>query len=78
MNAEYEIAYNAHNAALAVYDIALAAYRAGKIGDAEFLAARAVKVEADKAFDVAFEIASNLPEETEAEAADETQTAFAF
>lgn len=60
----YEAAIAAHNEALAIYNAALVAFRAG--GSYEALAAaQADKKIADAAFDEAFEIAANLPEEVE-------------
>jgi len=51
---EYQKACAEHSKALKAYGAAARAYRERKICDAEFLAARAVKVDADKAFDVAY------------------------
>jgi hypothetical protein len=67
----YEIACAAHNEALASYNVAVTAFRAGGSFEA-FAAAKAEKLAADAAFDVAFEIASNLPEEV-AEEVENTQ-----
>lgn len=53
-SAEYIQAIKDHNAALAVFGPIQAAYRARKIGDAEYLAGRKVMEEANKAFDLAF------------------------
>jgi len=47
-SAEYEQATEAHSKALKEYEAAVKAYRAGKIDDAKFLAARAEKAKADR------------------------------
>jgi hypothetical protein len=49
----YEVAHANFNAASKAFREAQIAYRARKINDAEFLAARDVFVSADKAFDAA-------------------------
>ena len=51
---EYRAAIESHNVALRAFQKVRDAYRAMKVGDAEFLAARAAKEVADAAFDVAF------------------------
>jgi hypothetical protein len=73
----YEAAIEAHNAALTTFAAIRADYFAGKVSDADFLAARAVKVAADAAFDVAFEVAANEPEAVAAEVADDQGELFA-
>lgn len=50
----YLAAIDAHNAAQAAFGEVRDLYRAGKVGDATFLAARAEMRKADEAFDVAF------------------------
>ena len=50
----YQSALLAHSAALRVYHKVRDGYRAGAVADAEFLAARGIKVIADEAFDAAF------------------------
>jgi hypothetical protein len=62
----YETALATSAAANAAYRAALADYRAMKIGDAEFLAAKAIHNAAQAAFDIAFEAAQNEPEEVAA------------
>jgi hypothetical protein len=57
----YEVAIEAHNEAVSLYNAALVAFRSGGSFEA-FAAAQATKKIADAAFDVAFEIAANLPE----------------
>lgn len=52
--AEYAAALEAARAAARTFAAVTADYRARKIGDAEYLAARAVSKAADEAFDVAF------------------------
>jgi hypothetical protein len=75
MNSEaYETAREVHTVAIRAYNVALAAYRALEINDAEFFAARAIKVAADKAFDVAFEIEVSRQEVAE-EVIEETNEA---
>jgi hypothetical protein len=51
---EYLTAYKAHNAALAAYEKAIAAFRAKLISFDEFGAAQATKKIADAAFDAAW------------------------
>jgi hypothetical protein len=58
MKTEYEKALAVHSAAIAAYVIAVAAYRARTIGDAQYLAARKLKAEADVVFDAAYAVAS--------------------
>lgn len=53
---EYVAAVAAHDAALALYYVARAAYHDMKIDDEEFLKARAEKVKADELFDRAFDL----------------------
>lgn len=62
---EYENALAAANAASATFAKVAADYRAMKIGDAEFLAARAVYDAANAAFDVAFAAARDAGEDAE-------------
>jgi hypothetical protein len=50
----YEAALVAHDDALGIFEPVRDAYRAGEIGDAEFLAARAAMTKADAAFGIAF------------------------
>lgn len=50
----YQEAKAEMDAAFAVYDVAVKAYRAREIGDAEFLAARAIYKTAEAKFDEAF------------------------
>lgn len=57
MNDKYQAACDVHKTAAAKFDIARTAYRALKIGDAEFLAAKKEYDAATKAYDVAFETA---------------------
>jgi hypothetical protein len=57
----YEAAIEAHNEAIAIYNAALVAFRAGG-SFGSFAAAQATKKVADAAFDAAFELAANLPE----------------
>ena len=52
--AEYAAALEAARAAARAFAAVTADYRARKIGDAEYLAARKIAKEADDAFDVAF------------------------
>ena len=59
---EYLAALKAHDKALAAYQAACQAYRAQSIGDAEFMAACALRKAADKAFDAAFAIAAGWVE----------------
>ncbi|MGH7176649.1 MAG: hypothetical protein ACREJC_04650 [Tepidisphaeraceae bacterium] len=68
-DAAYRTAVEAHNEAVRAYQAMAANYRAGKIGDKEFLAAKAVKNEADGRFDAAFAAAQKqgVPEEPGAE-----------
>jgi len=54
MTAEYSIALEASRTACAKYAATLADYRSGKVGDAEYLAARVEFLESEKAFDAAF------------------------
>lgn len=56
LSPEYAAAIAAHNSALAKYRKAVDAYRAKLIGDGEFLYARGLRVKADEAFDLAFEL----------------------
>jgi len=56
MTAEYELAMTAIRKATAKYNEASKAYRAGTIGDDEFLAAMKTYKEAEKVFDAAFAI----------------------
>ena len=74
--ANYEVAIETHNAAVAVYNEVLSAYRAMTIGHDEYLAARAIKVAADAAFDAAFALVADLPEEEEVEAFEDAQLAL--
>ena len=55
-SAEYLAAYDAHNFAIGVFQTEQIAYRAGVIGDADFLAARAVYMGACAAYDAAYAI----------------------
>lgn len=54
-SAKYEAACEAHRTAALKFNKAQVAYRTRKIGDAEFLAARAEFMDATKAFDLAFD-----------------------
>jgi len=54
-SAEYAKALELSRVASGAYRIAAAAYRAGMIGDEEYLKARAIFEKANAAFDVAFE-----------------------
>jgi hypothetical protein len=54
MTKEYEIACKAHSDAAAIFLTAQKAYRARRIGDAEFLQALAIFKIANTAFDAAF------------------------
>jgi len=54
MTAEYELALTAVREATRKFEAVRTAYRNGSIGDAEFLAAKAVYDEADKAYELAF------------------------
>ena len=54
MTTEYAAAIAAHNAAFAKFDAVRTAYRARKVGDAEFLAAKKAYEVATKAYDAAF------------------------
>jgi len=58
INADYQAALLAHDAAFAKYRVVRDAYRARTVGDAEFLAARAEYDAATEAFDVAFAAAN--------------------
>ena len=59
LSSEYLAAIEAHNTALRVYQVACDAYHALKIGDAEFIAAKEIKLAADAAFDAAFAAEEN-------------------
>ena len=77
MSPEYKAAYEAHNAALAAYEAVVSAYRAKKIDDAEFFAAREIKVAADAAFDAAWLAESEREDDAEAAVeADDSQLAL--
>jgi hypothetical protein len=54
MSNEYATALAAHNAAFAKFDAVRTAYRALKVGDAEFLAAKNEYDAATKAYDAAY------------------------
>ena len=56
---EYTAAIKANNAAIAAYNNAVTLYRSMKIGDAEFLQAKAAYKAAVDAFDVAFDAEMN-------------------
>ena len=56
MTKAYEEALNAHSSAFHAFDAIRNEYRAGKISDAEFLAARKVYDEATKVYDAAFAV----------------------
>lgn len=56
MTAEYEAALEAVRAASRAYNVAVHAYRAGDMADADYLAARATLKAAEAAFDAAFDI----------------------
>jgi len=66
VSAQYEQALKTVNKAQQEYEQAAKAYRAGKIDDDKFMAARKAKAQADKAFDEAFEAESNREEEDSA------------
>ncbi len=51
---EYLAALETSNIAIRAYDVAVKAYRAGKMDDKTYLAARKVYNESVKAFDLAF------------------------
>jgi hypothetical protein len=78
----YEIATAKHNEAIAIFYAARAKFFAikgiaSKADFAEFAAAQAAYKNATAEFDVAYEIAANLPEEVEeVEAEDDTQLAL--
>jgi hypothetical protein len=78
----YEIAYEAHNEATAIFLAAQAKFRglpgiATDADFAEFAAAQAAFKVATAEFDIAYEIAANLPEEVEeVSAEDDTQLAL--
>ena len=61
---EYKRARKIHAEALQRYHIKVGQYRRREISDNEYLTARAAKVEADKAFDRAFEIEMNGGQES--------------
>lgn len=73
LSKEYELAIKIHDAALRIYQGKVWEYRARTIGDEEYLAARAVKVEADAAFDVAFELEQDWGQEPVEEDAPDDQ-----
>jgi hypothetical protein len=54
VSADYELALNAVREATRKYKAVCQSYRAGEIGDDEFLAARSEYKEAEKVFDAAF------------------------
>jgi hypothetical protein len=62
MSKEYAAALEAHNAAYAKFDAIRSEYRARKVGDAEFLAARAEYVAATAIYDEAFAAEASLAE----------------
>jgi len=55
---DYEVAFEAHNAAYKIYDAARLAYRAREIEDAEFVAARQAFDSATALYDAAFDAAA--------------------
>jgi hypothetical protein len=61
---EYEAAVNMANAASKAYGVAVAAYRARTIGDAEYLKAHKIYMAAEAEFDVAFAKEVTLSEES--------------
>lgn len=68
MTKEYEAAIAAHNAAIKVYEAALAKFRsipgiATKADFAEFAAAQKAKKEADVDFDIAFEAEASIADD---------------
>ncbi len=60
---EYEAATKTHSAAIHAYTEVAEKYRAGEIGDEEFVPAAKAKKAADAAFDIAFDAEANRPEE---------------
>ncbi len=66
-SAAYETAIKIHDRACHVYQAAVSQYRDLVTDDDTFLAARAIKDQADAAFDVAFLAEQNRPEEEEQE-----------
>lgn len=60
MLSDYAAAVEAHTAAFYTFQEIRVAYHARQIGDAEFLAAMAIKAEADAAYDAAFERERNI------------------
>jgi hypothetical protein len=62
LSAAYLAAIAAHDAACLVYRAATDAYRMRKIGDAEFLAARATLERAHAAFDAAYAVEAKTSE----------------
>ena len=69
----YQAASETHRVAIRAYNAAVTKYRALEIDDDEFNVAQVAKAEADKAFDVAFELEANRPEETIVEDDDNSQ-----
>jgi hypothetical protein len=59
----YELAHAKVTEATKVYNAAVAAYRSMKIGDSEFLAAKAVYNAAEVEYEVAYAIAQGIPED---------------
>jgi hypothetical protein len=58
MTNKYKAAYEAHNAAISKFNAVRDAYRARKVGDSAFLAAKAEYEAATKLFDAAYAIAA--------------------
>jgi outer membrane protein TolC len=73
MNARYAAAIEAHNEAIRIYDAVRAAYRAGKIDDAEYIAARSAYQAATAIYDAEYEIACNIPEDAQTATDDNAQ-----
>jgi ABC-type Zn uptake system ZnuABC Zn-binding protein ZnuA len=73
ITASWKAADEAMTVSLNKFHTVLADYRAIKIGDAEFLTARAGHKVIEAAYDIAFAAMAGLPEEEEPEAADANQ-----
>lgn len=74
----YNRAYDAHSAAARELGAATLAYRAGKISDADFLAARQAERAAADAFDAAHAVYAPLVEAVEAVDAEPVEVNLAF
>lgn len=62
---DYKAALAAHDKAIKAYEIVRDKYRALQIGDAEYLAARELWVEAGKRFDEAYDLEAARPSNEE-------------